>query len=91
MLVDGLEVKVVDENTMVICLELLPAKVVILQGFFELLEGVGILRTLDAEKALVCVITTKSMLSECIGVLNAVKESVLWRIAELPEGISFLE
>ena len=91
MQVEGLEVKVVDEETAVICLELLPSKVVILQGFFELLEGVGILRTLDADRALVCVITTNSMLSECIGVLNAVKDSVQWRVAELPEGVTFLE
>ena len=90
VLVEGLEVNVVDEETHVICLELVPANVVILQGIFELLEGVGILRTLEAERALICVITTKDMLLECIGVLNSVKDKVAWRIAELPENVTFL-
>lgn len=90
VLVDNVEITVVDKETSVICLELPPANVVLLQGVFELLEGVGILRTLNAEKALICVITTPSMVSECVGVLNSVKDTILWRIAELPTGVTFL-
>jgi hypothetical protein len=90
MPLDVVEITAVDDETSVICLELPPSKVVILQGAFELLEGIGILRTLDTERALICVITTPSLVRECVDVLNALQEAVLWRVAEVPPDVTFL-
>ena len=90
MLVSGVNVTEVDDNTLVIYLELPPSQVVLLQGVYELSEGIGILRTLDAERALVCIITTPDMIGECVSVLNAVRDKIAWREAEAPEGDFYL-
>ena len=68
----------IDADTVAFYLEVPRSHVVLLQVYFELYDGVGTVRTLDGESAIACVITTPSQLSDCIGVLNAIREHVAW-------------
>ena len=73
-----------DPETWVIYLHVPSSDVVILQGFMELYEGVGTVRTLDIRLSLVCILTTTSMLQDCIEVLHSLSSEVDWRPAERP-------
>jgi hypothetical protein len=69
----------IDDDTVAFYLEVPRSHVVLQQVFFELYDGVGTVRTLDgSSEAVVCVLTTPSQLSDCIGVLRAIKEQVAW-------------
>lgn len=57
---------------------------VLLQAYFELYEGLGLVRTLSVRESLVCVMTTASLLAECLAALGNMRESVGWRFAPLP-------
>ena len=68
----------IDADTVAFYLEVPRSHVVLLTVYFELYDGVGTVRTLDKEGAVVCVLTTPSLVQDCIGVLNAIKEHVAW-------------
>jgi len=77
----------VDDNTVAFYLEVPRSHVVLLTVYFELYDGVGTVRTLDKEVALVCVLTTPSQLDDCVGVLHAIREHVSWvPSSEIPQG-----
>src|SRR5437868_180480 len=73
-----------DSETFAIYLEVPGSKVVLLQAFFEHYEGVGVVRTLDIRRSLVCILTTPAMLDEALRVLDAAHEELGWRFAPLP-------
>jgi hypothetical protein len=73
-----------DEITPIIYLEIPPTKVVLFQAFFELYEGLGLVRTLDMRKNLICVITMDSQLAECCNALEAIKSQIDWKPATIP-------
>jgi len=67
-------------------LEVPRPQIVLLQAYFELYDGVGTVRTLEGQDEVVTVLTTPSQKGDCIGVLNAIREQVSWRIcATLPD------
>ena len=68
----------IDENTVAFYLEVPRSHVVLITVFFELYDGVGTVRTLDKEGAVVCVLTTPSQVQDCVGVLKAIREYVAW-------------
>ena len=79
-----------DDNTYAIYLEVPGSKIVELQAHFELYEGIGIVRTLSVKNSLVCILTTKDMLNDCIELLNALRNNnagneIPWRAAKIPE------
>lgn len=74
----------IDADTVAFYLEVPRSHVVLLQVYFELYDGVGTVRTLDKESAVICVLTTPSLLNDCIGVLNAIREHVSWIPREAP-------
>jgi hypothetical protein len=74
----------IDSDTVAFCLEVPRSHVVLLQVYFELYDGVGTVRTLDKESAVVCVLTTPSLLKDCVGVLNAIREHVTWTPCPTP-------
>ncbi len=78
-------IETVDSETCVIYLEVPGTRVVLFQGFFELYEGVGTVRTLDIRNSLVCVITTPTMLDDCLLILEAMATTVPWRMVAKPE------
>jgi hypothetical protein len=73
-----------DSSTLALYLELAPSKVVLFQAIFESYEGVATVRTVDKEGSLVCLLTTKEMLSECLNILDSVRVELGWRaVADL--------
>lgn len=84
----NLEVETVDGDTASICLEVPGAEVVALQGYFETYEGLGLVRTLDIRRSLVCVLTTPSMLDDCMALLEALRPEIGWRPARRPADLS---
>ncbi len=74
-----------DEITRAIYLEVPSAQVVLFQAFFELFEGVGIVRTLSIRKSLICILTTKDQLEECFRILQALTPLIQSRQIARPE------
>lgn len=72
----------IDEETLIVPLEVPGPKVVLLQTFFELYEGIGAVRTIDIRESVICIITTPTMLKHCLAALEALREYVPWRYAE---------
>jgi hypothetical protein len=78
-------VDTLDEYIRAIYLQVPSAQVVLFQAFFELFEGVGIIRTLSIRKSLICILTTRDCLDECFRILNALSSQLQWRQVERPE------
>ena len=72
----------IDQVTRVIYLEVPGANVVLLQGYFETYEGLGTVRTLDIRSSLVCILTTASILEDCLNALDSIKAEIGWRMVE---------
>ncbi len=68
----------IDATTVAFYLEVPRSHVVLLTVYFELYDGVGTVRTLDKEGAVVCVLTTPSQAQDCVNVLHAIREQVSW-------------
>ncbi|MEY4668784.1 MAG: hypothetical protein RL518_1483 [Pseudomonadota bacterium] len=68
----------IDGDAVAFYLEVPRSHVVLLTVFFELYDGVGTVRTLDKDGAVVGVLTTPSQVQDCIGVLKAIREHVSW-------------
>lgn len=83
-MVEQLQADALDDVTRVVYLEIPPSKVALFQAHFELYEGVGTVRTLDVRQSLVCVMTTQDMLTDCLSVLESLRESIPWRAAPIP-------
>jgi hypothetical protein len=73
-----------DPNTVAYYLEIPRNQVVLLQTYFELYDGVGTVRTLEGDRAVVCVLTTPSMAKDCREVLEGIREQVTWAVCEPP-------
>jgi len=71
-----------DPHTWGIYLEVPGSKVVLLQALFELYEGLGTVRTIDIKRSLVCVMTTNTLLEQCLSALQELRSEVPWRFAE---------
>jgi hypothetical protein len=76
-----------DSETVAFYLEVPRSHIVLLQTYFELYDGVGTVRTLEGERAIVCVLTTPSMAKDCRKVLAAIREHVHWVPCEPPQQI----
>ena len=73
-----------DPLTAIIYLEVPSQNVVLFQAFFELYEGLGLVRTLDLKKDLLCVVTSDSQLDVCLEALIDLKDTIDWRSACIP-------
>ena len=78
-------VDALDEMTRAIYLEVPSAEVVLFQAFFELFEGVGIVRTLSIRKSLICILTTINFVEECSRILSSLQGEIQWRQVLRPE------
>ena len=74
----------IDDFTTAIYLEVPGSKVVLFQAYFELFEGLGLVRTLSIKRSLVCILTTPDLTSTCLEVLSAIQERVPWRMVARP-------
>lgn len=70
--------KELDADTVAFYLEVPRSQIVLLQAYFELYDGVGTVRTMEGERALVCILTTPTMKEDCMGVLEAIRQQVSW-------------
>ena len=75
----------IDTGTCAFYLVVPSEKVVLLQAFFELYEGLGIVRTLNLRKSLVCVLTTPSVMDDCRRALEAIRSMIPWSPVPRPE------
>lgn len=73
-----------DEGSFALYLEVPGSKVVLLQAYFELYEGVGVVRTVDIRTSRVCIVTTKSLLQDCLTVLESIHEKTGWKFTKPP-------
>ena len=76
-----------DDETRILYLEVPGSKVVLLQSFFELYEGLGLVRTIDIRSSQVCIITTTSQLDDSFKALYDIREAVPWRLIAKPDSI----
>lgn len=76
---------VIDEGTRALYLEVPGEKVVILQALVESYEGLGLVRTLNIRKSLICILTTPSMLDACLEMLHALRPEIGWRFIDRPK------
>ena len=77
-----------DGKSTAIFLEVKAPKVVVLQGFFELYEGLGLVRTIDIRQSLIALLTPNSMLENCLECLEQIQEEIEWKPAQCPEDIN---
>jgi hypothetical protein len=76
----------IDADTVAFYLEVPRSHVVLLTVYFELYDGVGTVRTLDKEGAVVCVLTSPSQVQDCVNVLHAIRGQVSWEpCSETPQ------
>ena len=69
----------IDEETSVWYLAVDSAKIVLLQTIFESYEGVGIVRTLDKDRGLVCILSTPSNEQNVESLLASLHDVVAWK------------
>ena len=83
-----LELTHLDSEAIALYLEIPGRKVVELQAYFDLYEGLGVVRTIDIQNSLVCIITTPTMLEKCSAALNALRETIPWRSIPQPKSVA---
>jgi hypothetical protein len=79
---DDLRVYSLDEIACAIYLYCPGDKIVLLQGYFETYEGLGVIRTIDKINSKICIITTRSMLNNCINFLRNIQTEIAWKSSE---------
>lgn len=72
----------IDEETLGFYLSVPVSKVVLLQAFFELYEGIATVRTIDAKNSLVCLLVPNDQRGACEEALTAIAAQVPWRSVE---------
>ncbi len=75
---EGLHAYALDEIACAIYLYCPGDKIVLLQGYLETYEGLGVVRTIDKINSTICIITTRSMLDNCINFLTNIKPQIPW-------------
>ncbi len=71
-------------------LEVDRTKIVLLHAIFEGHDGLGIIKTLDERRGLVCVLTTHDMLPNCEACLESLRSVISWRSVVRPDTIENL-
>ena len=77
-----IEVVRLDDLTVAYYLSVPGSKVVLLQAFFELYEGIATVRTIDAKNSLVCLIVPEDQREACEDALEAIRPFVPWKMVE---------
>jgi len=67
-----------DEVSAAFYLQVTPELVVLLQGYFDLYEGLGIVRTVDTTLSRVAIVTTQALEADCARALEALRAEVPW-------------
>ena len=73
-----------DNECLALYLEVPGSQIVLLQAYFELHEGVAITRTISVARSLICLLTTPSMLNDCLAILASIRHNIEWRFVQKP-------
>ncbi len=65
----------------IIYLEVPAHTIVKLQALFESYEGMGIVRTMNREKCILSILTTRDMLENVVEILKGLSDEFPWRFA----------
>lgn len=87
---DKFNITKLDDLTSCIYLKIPQEKVVLLQSFFEIYEGIATVRTLDIKNRIVCLIVPNCNLDICFEILENIKEDIKYEVAS-QEDISNLQ
>ena len=71
----------VDDKALALYLDVPRSGIVLLQALFELHDGLGTVRTIDASKGFICILTSSGLLNDCTEMLESVKNLIPWRLA----------
>lgn len=78
-----------DENACALFIEIPPGKVVELQAIIESHESLGVVRTLDAKRGVVCIISTRDFERPLRRVLEEIgKKFFVRELDEIPENLA---
>lgn len=75
----------VDFDTKALYLEVPRPEIVLLQALFELYDGLGTVRSTDGKTGHVVVLTSGSTLTDCILMLESIRDWVRWRPSSILE------
>jgi hypothetical protein len=70
-----------DSITVTFYLKVPRNQVILLQTYFELYDGVGTVRTISSPDPIVCVMTTRDLIEDCVNVLLAIRSEVQWSVS----------
>lgn len=76
-----------DPETSVTFLNVPSARLVTLQAIVESYEGAGLVRTLDIQRGLVCILAATPMRADCSAILSAVQAQTGWIPAARPDDL----
>ena len=70
------KIEQLDDVTSCIYLKVPEKKVVMMQSYFEIYDGVATVRTLDIKNSLICIIVPNCNLDLCFEILESIKKEV---------------
>lgn len=68
-------------GSVALCIEAAPAGLVLLQTLIESYEGIGLVRTLDPERSLLCILCTNDTVEICKQILISLQSQLPWKAA----------
>lgn len=74
----------IDGDTTCIFAEVPHEKVVLFQAFFELEEGLAVVRTVDPVASVLALVTTRDLVEDCLAMLDSLREELHWRTPAVP-------
>lgn len=80
-----LNIEILDDVTSCIYLKVPSQKVVMMQSFFEIYEGIATVRTLDIKNSLICIIVPNTNIDICLEILESIKKNIHWEFQKKPE------
>lgn len=75
---------ILDDHAGVIMLRVPSTKVVLLQAFFELSEGIGAVRTYNVRENKILILLAKDSYPDALALLNSIKDLVEWEFLDEP-------
>ena len=79
------KIEQLDDVTSCIYLKIPEKKVVMMQSYFEIYDGVATVRTLDIKNSLICIIVPNCNLDLCFEILESIKKEVGFEYTNKPQ------
>ncbi|MGI6680165.1 MAG: DUF4911 domain-containing protein [Bdellovibrionota bacterium] len=85
--INKINIDALDDKTSGIYLKVPEKKVVMMQSYFEIYDGIATVRTLDIRNSLICIIVPNCNLQICLEILESIKKDVGFEFIKKPENI----